>query len=301
MLYYFFTYIESNYNLPGAGLFAYNSFRAGMAAIMALFIALIFGKRIINYLRRKQLGETVRDLGLEGQIEKTGTPTMGGFIIILGALVPVLLFAKLHNPYIILLLISTLWMGGIGFLDDYIKVFRKNKDGLSGKFKVMGQVGLGLIVGLTLFFHPDVVVKENLPQDQKKISIDESGRLHREYFGEAKKMTTTNVPFVKSNQLNYSSLTIGGLIAVIAVMLRKELLIPVLCGIFLVENLSVMLQVSWFKYTKKRYGEGRRIFLMSPLHHHFQMKNYHESKIVNRFLIIGVLLALISVLTLKLR
>ncbi len=404
MLYYLFDYLENEYNLAGAGLFQYLSFRAGMAAIVSLLIATIFGKKIIRKLYALQVGETVRDLGLEGQKEKAGTPTMGGIIIILATLVPVLLFAKLDNVYIVLLVVSTLWMGAIGFLDDYIKVFRKNKEGLKGRFKVLGQVGLGIFVGAMLFFNPNVTVKN---ESTKATTIAEVQAQMEEV-----KSTKTTIPFLKNNEFDYAqliswagenskdwvwlvfipivilivtavsnganltdgidglaagssaiivltlgifawvsgniifsqylnimyiprvgemtifiaafagaligflwyntypaqvfmgdtgSLTIGGVIAVIAISVRKELLIPVLCGIFLVENLSVMMQVSYFKYTKKKYGEGRRIFLMSPLHHHFQKKGYHESKIVMRFLIVGILLAIVSFVTLKIR
>lgn len=404
MLYYLFDYLENEYNLAGAGLFQYLSFRAGMAAIVSLLIATIFGKKIIRKLYALQVGETVRDLGLEGQKEKAGTPTMGGIIIILATLVPVLLFAKLDNVYIVLLVVSTLWMGAIGFLDDYIKVFRKNKEGLKGRFKVLGQVGLGIFVGAMLYFNPNVTVKN---ESTKATTIAEVQAQMEEM-----KSTKTTIPFLKNNEFDYAqliswagenskdwvwlvfipivilivtavsnganltdgidglaagssaiivltlgifawvsgniifsqylnimyiprvgemtifiaafagaligflwyntypaqvfmgdtgSLTIGGVIAVIAISVRKELLIPVLCGIFLVENLSVMMQVSYFKYTKKKYGEGRRIFLMSPLHHHFQKKGYHESKIVMRFLIVGILLAIVSFVTLKIR
>ncbi len=404
MLYYLFDYLENEYNLAGAGLFQYLSFRAGMAAIVSLLIATIFGKKIIRKLYALQVGETVRDLGLEGQKEKAGTPTMGGIIIILATLVPVLLFAKLDNVYIVLLVVSTLWMGAIGFLDDYIKVFRKNKEGLKGRFKVLGQVGLGIFVGAMLYFNPNVTVKN---ESTKATTIAEVQAQMEEV-----KSTKTTIPFLKNNEFDYAqliswagenskdwvwlvfipivilivtavsnganltdgidglaagssaiivltlgifawvsgniifsqylnimyiprvgemtifiaafagaligflwyntypaqvfmgdtgSLTIGGVIAVIAISVRKELLIPVLCGIFLVENLSVMMQVSYFKYTKKKYGEGRRIFLMSPLHHHFQKKGYHESKIVMRFLIVGILLAIVSFVTLKIR
>ncbi|MFV0531493.1 MAG: phospho-N-acetylmuramoyl-pentapeptide-transferase [Flavobacteriales bacterium] len=412
MLYHLFEYLEQQFQIPGAGLFKFITFRAGMAFMFSLFIALIFGKKIINFLRRKQMGELVRDLGLKGQKEKEGTPTMGGVIIILATLLPVLLFAKLTNVYTILLIISTLWMGGIGFLDDYIKVFKKDKEGLAGKFKVLGQVGLGLIVGTTLYFNQNVVVKENLPSHERKIEITENGQIQRHYFTEEIKSTKTNMPFLKNNEFDYAvfltwinkdlkeyawlvfipivifiitavsnganltdgidglaagsssiivatlalfawlsgnvifadylnimyipnlgeltvfcaallggligflwyntfpaqvfmgdtgSLTIGGIIAVLAITERKELLIPVLCGIFFIENLSVMLQVFYFKYTKKKSGEGKRLFKMAPIHHHFQKEGYHESKIVTRFLIVGIILASIAVITLKLR
>jgi len=407
MLYYLFDYLHRAYNLPGAGMFQYISFRAGLAAILSLLIATIFGKRIINLLYRLQVGETVRDLGLVGQKEKAGTPTMGGIIIIIAVLIPALLFTKLSNIYILLLIISTIWMGMIGFADDYIKVFQKNKEGLKGRFKILGQVGLGIIVGATLYFHPEVTVKnENAQASRMREVVRPISTL------EEVKSTKTTIPFMKNNEFDYASLiqwvgkdskkwvwlifipivifiitavsnganltdgidglaagssaiivftlgifswisgniifseylnimyiphvgevtifvaafvgaligflwyntypaqvfmgdtgslTIGGIIAVLAIMVRKELLIPVLCGIFLLENVSVILQVAYFKYTKKRYGEGRRIFLMSPLHHHYQKKGYHESKIVMRFLIVGIILALISFITLKIR
>jgi phospho-N-acetylmuramoyl-pentapeptide-transferase len=408
MLYYLFEYLESQFNLPGAGLFQYITFRGAAAFILALLVSSIYGKRIINYLRKQQVGETIRDLGLEGQTQKAGTPTMGGIIIIFSTLIPVLLLTKLDNIYVIILLITTLWMGAIGFLDDYIKVFKKDKKGLKGKFKVLGQVGLGLIVGSMLYFHDGVTIKEQLPADQQIVQQDGS----RKIFGDAHKSTKTTVPFLKNNELDYSyflsflgdgyekygwivfifvtifivtgisnganltdgidglatgssaiivivlalfawisgniifsdyldvmyipnsgemtvyilafagaligflwyntypaqvfmgdtgSLTIGGIIAVIAIAIRKELLLPILAGIFVVENLSVMLQVSYFKYTKKKFGEGRRIFKMSPLHHHYQKLGYHESKIVVRFWIVGILLAVFAIVTLKLR
>ena len=408
MLYYFFQYLENQFNIPGAGVFQFITFRAAAAFILSLLISSIYGKRIINFLRKQQVGETVRDLGLEGQKQKSGTPTMGGIIIILATLIPAILFSKLDNIYIIILLITTIWMGLIGFLDDYIKVFKKDKEGLKGKFKVLGQVGLGLIVGSMLYFNDDVVIKEQLPIDQQ--IVQENGR--KTVFGDAHKSTKTTVPFFKNNELDYSkalsflgdgyekygwivfilitvfivtgvsnganltdgidglaagssaimvvtlavfawvsgniifadyldvmyipnsgemtvfilafagaligflwyntypaqvfmgdtgSLTIGGIIAVIAIAVRKELLLPILAGIFVVENLSVILQVSWFKYTKKKFGEGRRIFRMSPLHHHYQKLSYHESKIVVRFWIVGILLAVLTIVTLKLR
>ncbi|WP_172919922.1 phospho-N-acetylmuramoyl-pentapeptide-transferase [Capnocytophaga canis] len=404
MLYYLFDYLEKEYNLAGAGLFQYLSFRAGIAAILSLLIATIFGKKIIRRLYALQVGETIRDLGLQGQNEKAGTPTMGGVIIILATLVPVLLFAELENVYIILLVVSMIWMGIIGFADDYIKVFRKNKDGLKGKFKVLGQIGLGLFVGAMLYFNPNVTVKN----ESTKASTVTEVQIQQEEI----KSTKTTIPFMKNNEFDYAdliswagegskdwvwvvfipivilivtavsnganltdgidglaagssaiivltlgifawvsgniifsqylnimyipnvgemtifiaafagaligflwyntypaqvfmgdtgSLTIGGVIAVIAISVRKELLIPLLCGIFLIENLSVMMQVSYFKYTKKKYGEGKRIFLMSPLHHHYQKKGYHESKIVMRFLIVGIILAIMSFVTLKIR
>lgn len=410
MLYYLFDFLEKNYHIPGAGLFQFLTFRAGLAVIFSLLIATIFGKKIINYLRKQQVGETVRDLGLDGQSEKAGTPTMGGIIIILATIVPVLLFAKLENIYVILLLVTTVWMGAIGFIDDYIKVFKKNKEGLSGKFKVIGQVGLGIIVGTTMYLHSDVTVKRQITKDHQNFENITQNRLP-EFYPEEKTLLTT-IPFVKKNQFNYESLvgwmgegakkyvwivfipivifiitavsnganltdgidglaagtsaiigvtlalfawvsgniifadylnimyipntgemtifimsfvgaligflwyntypaqvfmgdtgslTIGGIIAVIAIAIRKEWLIPVLCGIFLFENLSVVMQVGWFKYTKKKYGEGRRIFRMSPIHHHYQIKGFHESKIVTRFWIVGIFLAILTVALLKIR
>lgn len=408
MLYYLFDFLDKQFDIPGSGMFQYTSFRAGMAVLTALLIALFFGKKIINYLRREQLGETVRDLGLEGQKEKTGTPTMGGIIIILATIIPTLLFAKLDNIYIIILLVSTLWLGVIGFLDDYIKVFRKNKEGLAGRFKILGQVGLGLFVGAMIYFSPEVTIKHQVPvHDAPSIGVNIVK------FGNEEKRLDTTVPFVKNNEFNYGdllfwmddagkvqyewiifliavifiitavsnganltdgidglaagtsmiimaalalfafvsgniiladylnivfiprseevvvfsaafiggligflwyntypaqvfmgdtgSLTIGGLIAVIAIIVRKELLLPVLCGIFFTESLSVMLQVAYFKITKRRFGEGRRIFLMSPLHHHYQKLGIHESKIVNRMLIVGFILAVVTIITLKIR
>ena len=406
MLYYIFKYLDEAYNLPGAGLFQYITFRSGIAVILSLLISTIYGKRIISYLRNKQVGETVRELGLDGQVQKAGTPTMGGLIIILATLVPVLLLAKLDNIYIILLLVTTVWMGSIGFLDDYIKVFKKDKDGLKGRFKVIGQIGLGIIVGVTLYFNPNVTIKEDVVLKKQGIET-----VIKSTSPEVKSMETT-IPFVKNNTFDYAevlsfmgddyqnwawlifipvvifiitavsnganltdgidglaagtsaisvlvlgiftfvsgniifsnylnimyipnsgemtiyiaafvgaligflwyntypasvfmgdtgSLTIGGIIAVIAIAVRKELMIPVLCGIFLAENFSVVLQVAYFKYTKKKFGEGRRIFLMSPLHHHYQKKGYHESKIVTRFWIVAIILAIFSLVSLKLR
>ena len=408
MLYYLFEYLESQFSFPGASVFQFITFRAAAAFVLSILISAIYGKRIINFLRKQQVGETVRDLGLEGQKQKSGTPTMGGVIIILATLIPVVLLTKLDNIYIILLIITTVWMGMIGFLDDYIKVFKKDKAGLKGKFKVLGQVGLGVIVGSMLYFNDGVTIKEQLPIEQQV--VQKNGR--KKVFGEAHKSTKTTIPFLKDNELDYSkvlsflgdgyekygwiififitvfivtgvsnganltdgidglaagssaimvvtlaifawvsgniifadyldvmyipnsgemtvfilafagaligflwyntypaqvfmgdtgSLTIGGIIAVIAIAIRKELLLPILAGIFVVENLSVILQVSWFKYTKKKFGAGRRIFKMSPLHHHYQKLSYHESKIVVRFWIVGILLAVISVATLKLR
>lgn len=409
MLYHLFEYLNQFYDIPGAGMIQSVTFRAAITVITSLLIGLFIGKRIINKLRIMQLGETVRDLGLQGQIEKAGTPTMGGVIIIISTIIPVLLFAQLNNIYIIILLISTLWISTIGFLDDYIKVFRKNKKGLAGKFKVLGQIGLGLFVGTMLYFHDDVTIREkneNRVENARVLSLDQT-------FQSPSKSNKSTIPFLKNNELDYDSLlfwmtpddaqkygwlifipivifiitavsnganltdgidglaagssviimgalalfawvagnfifadylnimyipnagevvifsgafiggligflwyntypaqvfmgdtgslTIGGLIAVIALIVRKELLLPILCGIFVAESLSVMMQVGWFKMTKRRFGEGRRIFLMSPLHHHYQKLLYHESKIVNRFLIIGFLLAIIAVITLKIR
>lgn len=410
MLYYLFEYLESEYQFPGATLFQFITFRAAMAIILSLLISTIYGKRIINFLGKKQMGESIRELGLDGQTEKAGTPTMGGIIIILATLVPVLLFAKLDNIYVILLIITTLWMGVIGFTDDYLKIKRKDKEGLAGKFKIIGQVGLGLIVGCTMYFHNDITIKEEKVKSETEqiVNIGEE----TSDFNPAIKSTKTTIPFFKDNEFDYSdlitwispemekyawlifipivifivtavsnganltdgidglaagssaimvltlalfawvsgniifsdylnvmyipnsgemtiyiaafagalvgflwyntypaqvfmgdtgSLTIGGIIAVIAIAIRKEFLIPVLCGIFFIEIVSVMMQVSWFKYTKKRHGEGRRIFLMSPLHHHYQKKGIHESKIVTRFWIVGIFMAIIAVITLKVR
>jgi len=406
MLYYLFKYLEKQYQLPGASLFLFQTFRAGMTVLFSLLIATVYGKRIILFLRKKQIGETIRDLGLQGQRQKAGTPTMGGIIIIISTLLPVLLFADIKNIYIILLIITTVWMGIIGFVDDYIKILKKDKKGLKGRFKIIGPVVLGLIVGATLYFHPEVTIKE-----KDTTRIGENFKVEK-VFGQEIKEVSTNVPFVKGNQLDYAdwiswmgegmaeyawlifipvvilivtavsnganltdgidglaagssaiivltlgifalvsgniqfsdyldifyiprvgellifiaafagaligflwynaypaqvfmgdtgSLTIGGVIAVIAIIVRKELLIPILCGIFFAESLSVMLQVGYFKHTKKKYGEGKRIFLMTPLHHHYQKKQYHESKIVTRFWIVGILLAIISIVTLKVR
>ncbi len=408
MLYYLFEFLDKSTNLPGTGVFQYITFRSGLAVLLSLLISTIFGKKIINFLRNQQVGETVRELGLEGQTQKAGTPTMGGLIIILATLIPVLLLAKLDNIYIVLLIVTTLWMGTIGFIDDYIKIFKKDKEGLKGKFKVIGQVGLGLIVGSVLYFHPGVTVRKDT-QRTNILQTTESGILQ---VALEEKSTATTIPFFKNNEFDYAeiisflgdgfqdyawlifipvvifiitavsnganltdgidglaagtsaisvltlgiftfvsgniifsnylnimyipnsgemtvfisafvgaligflwynsypaavfmgdtgSLTIGGIIAVIAIAIRKELLIPVICGIFLAENLSVVMQVSYFKYTKKKFGEGKRIFLMSPLHHHYQKKGYHESKIVTRFWIVGILLAILSIVTLKLR
>lgn len=409
MLYYFFEYLDKTLNIPGTGVFQYITFRSALAVLLSLMISTIYGKKIINFLRAQQVGETVRELGLEGQTQKAGTPTMGGLIIIVATLIPVLLLAKLNNIYIVLLITTTLWMGTIGFIDDYIKIFKKDKQGLKGIFKVVGQVGLGVIVGATLYFNPGVTVRTDT--STSNINMYQSYEVVRPAPVE-EKSTATTIPFFKNNELDYAealawmgdgyeewawlvfipivifiitavsnganltdgidglaagtsavsvlalgiftfvsgniifsnylnimyipnsgemtvfiaafvgaligflwynsypatvfmgdtgSLTIGGIIAVLAISVRKELLIPLLCGIFLAENFSVVLQVSYFKYTKKRYGEGRRIFLMSPLHHHYQKKGYHESKIVTRFWIVSILLAILSIVTLKLR
>jgi phospho-N-acetylmuramoyl-pentapeptide-transferase len=403
MLYPIFDYLDRVLDIPGTGVFRYISFRAGMAAVISLIITITFGHHIINWIRNRQIGETVRDLGLEGQSQKKGTPTMGGLMMIAAILIPTLLFANLNNIYIILLLITTVWLGLIGFLDDYIKVFRKNKEGLKGRFKIVGQIGIGIIVGATLYYHDDVVVREF----STPVSV-ESGVVETPAFQDVKALKTT-IPFFKNNELDYEnllgfmgesmvpvlyilvaifiitavsnganitdgidglaagtsaiiglaiaifaylsgnaifsqylnimyipnsgelvifaaafigacigflwynaypaqvfmgdtgSLMLGGVIAVLALTLRKELLIPIMCGIFLVENLSVMIQVSYFKYTKRKYGEGRRVFLMSPLHHHYQKTGIHEAKIVTRFWIVGILLAVITLATLKLR
>ncbi|WMJ75502.1 phospho-N-acetylmuramoyl-pentapeptide-transferase [Cytophagaceae bacterium ABcell3] len=404
MFYYLFDFLDQEYDFIGAGVFRFITFRAGMAMMFSLLVSLIFGKRLITWLRVKQIGESVRDLGLQGQMAKKGTPTMGGVLIIASIVIPALLFARLESIYIILLLIATLWLGAIGFLDDYIKIFKKNKEGLAGRFKIVGQVVLGLIVGLVLVFNDDVVVRKYLaPPVETETTI---GVSHR--YEDIKAMVST-IPFFKDNELNYNeifgflgdeftwifyvlvvivvitavsnganltdgidglaagtcaiigvtlgifayvsgnaifanylnimyipgsgellvfcgafvgacigflwfnsfpaqvfmgdtgSLTLGGVIAVLALTVRKELLLPIVCGIFLIENLSVMIQVGYFKYTKKKYGEGRRIFKMSPLHHHYQKIGYHESKIVARFWIVGILLAILSVATLKLR
>jgi phospho-N-acetylmuramoyl-pentapeptide-transferase len=398
MLYYLFEYLEQEFQLPGASLFQFISFRASIAIIFSLLVSLIFGKQIIQLLHRNQMGESIRDLGLEGQKEKAGTPTMGGVIIILSTLLPVLLFAKLDNIYILLLIITTIWMGSIGFIDDYIKIKQKNKEGLKGRFKIIGQVGLGLIVGITLYFHPDVTIRENAKLGQEVVVNEKSTKttiplLKNNEFDYAEVITWIDeswsvyawlvfIPFVifivtaVSNGANLTdgidglaagtatlivlvlgvfawfsgniifsdylnvmyipdvselvifiaafagglvgflwyntypaqvfmgdtgSLTIGGIIAVLALSVRKELLIPVLCGVFFIESLSVILQVGYFKYTKKKTGVGKRIFLMAPIHHHFQKQGYHESKIVTRFWIITIALAIISLVTLKIR
>lgn len=403
MLYPIFDYLDKALDFPGAGVFQYISFRAGMAALVSLIVTITFGHRIIAWIRNRQIGETVRDLGLEGQTQKKGTPTMGGLMIIAAILIPTLLFADLTNIYIQLLLITTVWLGGIGFLDDYIKVFKKNKEGLAGRFKILGQIGIGIVVGATLYFHEDVVIRDF----QTPVSIEE-GVVETPVYQDVKVAKTT-IPFVKNNELNYEtllgflgeamtpvlyifvvifiitavsnaanltdgidglaagtsaiigltiaifayisgnaifsqylnvmyipnsgelvifasafigacigflwynaypaqvfmgdtgSLMLGGVIAVLALTLRKELLIPLMCGIFVVENVSVILQVGYFKYTKRKYGEGRRVLLMSPLHHHYQKKNIPEAKIVTRFWIVGILLAVMTLATLKLR
>ena len=410
MLYYLFEFLQE-LDFPGAGVFQYITFRAGMAIIFALLFGTIFGKQIIKILQKQQIGEVVRDLGLEGQYQKKGTPTMGGIIIIASIVIPVLLFSKLDNIYIILMLISTIWMGVIGFIDDYIKVFKKDKEGLAGKFKIAGQVGLGLIVGLTLFLNDGVVVREKIPGETVIVQTETGESVERPATRDVKS-TVTSIPFFKDNKFDYSSvlwflgdqaskwgwlifimavifiitavsnganitdgldglatgtsaiigttlgvfaylssnviyadylnimyipmseelvvfvaafigatvgflwynsfpaqvfmgdtgsLTLGGIIAVFAILLRIELLIPILCGIFMVENISVMIQVSWFKFTKRKYGAGRRVFLMAPLHHHYQKKGYTESKIVTRFWIVGIILAVLTIVTLKIR
>lgn len=404
MLYYFFEYLDKHFNIPGAGVFQYISFRALGATVLSLFIAATYGKTIINYLRKKQMGETIRDLGLAGQMEKAGTPTMGGFIILASLLIPVLLFAKLSNVYIVLLIITALWTGLIGFVDDYLKKFKNNKDGLHGRFKIVGQVGLGVIVGLTLSFNDNVRIRI---YEQPLLSSN-LGEIQR--YRDIIHPTVTTIPFIKNNEFDYKallfgwlpeeytwviytiiaifiitavsnganitdgidglaagvsgiialtlgvlaylsgntkfsqylnimyipnsgelvifcaafigacvgflwynaypaqvfmgdtgSLMLGGVIAVIALAIRKEWLIPFMCGIFIAENLSVIVQVSYFKYTRRKYGEGRRVLLMSPLHHHYQKKGIHESKIVTRFWIVGIILAILTLATLKLR
>lgn len=412
MLYHLFQWLDEAYNLPGAGLFQFSTFRAALAVLISLGISTIYGERIIKFLQRQQMGEQIRDLGLEGQAEKAGTPTMGGLIIIAATLIPVLLLGNLENIYIILLIVTTVWMGIIGFLDDYKKKMKKNKDGLAGKYKVIGQVGLGIIVGATMFFHNDITIREEIRQTAGAEKIEITSLRGNAKFDKAHKSLKTTIPFMKDNEINYESiltffnedwkdyawiifipivifiitavsnganltdgidglaagtsaiivltlgifafisgniifsdylnvmyipgtgemlifiaafvgsligflwynaypaqvfmgdtgsLTIGGIIAVLAVATRKEWLIPILCGIFLMENLSVVMQVGYFKYTKKKFGEGRRIFLMSPLHHHYQKKGIHESKIVSRFWIVGILLAVLSIITLKIR
>ena len=424
MLYYLFKYLHEHWHLAGTGVFRYITFRAALALIFSLIISLIFGKRIIELIRKKQIGETIRNLGLEGEKQKAGTPTMGGIIIITAIIIPTILLAKLHNIYIILMLLTTLWLGALGFMDDYIKVFKKDKEGLKGKFKIIGQIGVGLMVALILYFHPDVVIRERLISNQNDAwaYIDDKKAENQEkinipiYAKTETKCLKTTIPFVKNNELNYTdliawvcndcekygwivfipivilivmavsnganitdgidglasgtsaiigvtlailayvsgnrifadylhimfipntgelvifisafvgacigflwyntypaqifmgdtgSLTLGGIIAVFAIAIRKELLLPILCGIFLVENLSVILQVAYFKYQKRKkgleYAKEHRLFKMAPLHHHFQKLGYHESKIVMRFLIVGILLAALSIITLKLR
>jgi phospho-N-acetylmuramoyl-pentapeptide-transferase len=415
MLYHLFQAMD--FSVPGSGVFNYISFRAGMALILSLVISMLFGKSLVRMLHRLQVGETVRDLGLEGQLQKQGTPTMGGLIIIGATLVPTLLFARLSNVYIVLMMLALVWLGTIGFIDDYIKVFKKDKRGLAGAFKVIGQVGIGMVIGLTVYFHPAIRTKVEVPQviaeqfepNEVTTFTEENGT---EHFLLDRRQPNTTIPFVKGNEFNYSSvlglfgrearqytwvlyvlvvvfiitavsnganitdgidglaagtsaiivlalgiltyiggnivfaqyldvmyipgigelvvfvgallgacigflwynaypaqvfmgdtgsLALGGVIAALAILVRKELLIPVLCGVFLVENLSVMLQVSWFKFTRRKYGEGRRIFRMAPLHHHYQKLGYHESKIVTRFWIVGVMLAVLTIVTLKLR
>jgi phospho-N-acetylmuramoyl-pentapeptide-transferase len=412
MFYYLFKYLDTVFNFPGAGVFEYLSFRAAMALITSLIISLLFGKRWISFLNRKQVGETIRDLGLEGQLEKQGTPTMGGLIILTSILVPVLLFAKLGNIYILLMIFTTVWLGSLGFTDDYIKVFKKDKQGLKGMYKIAGQVVLGLIVGLVMYFNSDIVVREKASVETNIVTeLDQTGPSSKFSVSDIRS-TKTTIPFVKNNEFDYASLlswlggdykkyaflvfipivifiivavsnganltdgmdglatgtsavigltlgllawlsgniifadylnimylpnageltifisafvgamvgflwyntypaqvfmgdtgslSIGGIIAVYAIIIRKELLIPILCGIFLAESLSVILQVSYFKHTKKKYGEGVRIFKMSPLHHHFQKLGYPEPKIVQRFLIVGIFLAVLTIVTLKLR
>lgn len=418
MLVYLFKYLDT-LDIPGAGMFQYITFRSAMAVITSLVISLLIGKRIIQFLQKKQVGEVVRDLGLEGQYQKKGTPSMGGIIILASILVPTLLFAKLDNVYVLLMILTTVWLGLIGFLDDYIKIFKKNKEGLAGRFKIIGQVGLGLIVGLTLFFSNDVIIEEKVKVSSLTVRervellnnatpVSSQGEIAME-----RKSTKTTIPFVKNNEFDYEwlvafipenyrqpfkwlvfvlavifiltavsnganltdgldglatgtsaitgtalgilaylssnviyasylnimyipgseelvifasafigatigflwynsfpaqvfmgdtgSLALGGIIAVYAIIIRKELLVPILCGIFLIENLSVMMQVAWFKRTKRKYGEGRRIFLMAPLHHHYQKKGYPEPKIVTRFWIVAIMLAVISIVTLKIR
>jgi phospho-N-acetylmuramoyl-pentapeptide-transferase len=413
MLYYLFSFLEKNYSVPGAGVFQYITFRMAMAVITSLIITTVYGRRLIDYLRFKQVGETVRNLGLEGQMQKAGTPTMGGIIIILGIVVPTILFAKLENVYVLMMLGTTLWLGTIGFMDDYIKVFKKNKEGLAGRFKITGQVGLALIIGFTMYSNPDIVIRQEVkPPIQYDRPVGFHMKGNKPIYTQDIQSTKTTIPFYKNNEFDYAkvlkflgkgyekydlvvfmffviviitaisnganitdgidglatgtsaiigltlailayvssntviadylnimyipdsgelvifagafvgacvgflwynsypaqvfmgdtgSLAIGGIIAVFAIMIRKELMLPLLCGIFVIENLSVVMQVSWFKFTKKRYGEGRRIFLMAPLHHHYQKKGFHEAKIVTRFWIICIMLAILTVITLKLR
>ena len=417
MLYYLFDWLDKAFDFPGAGVFQYISFRAAMAVITSLIITIIFGKPIIKYLRKKQIGETVRDLGLEGQKQKEGTPTMGGIIILAAILIPTVLFAKIDNIYVIVMIITTIWLGLLGFLDDYIKVFKKNKEGLPGKYKILGQVGLGLVVGLIIMFHPDITIKERKSVETyvetHNVNIDKNyDKATKEFSEHPIKSTKTTIPFVKNNEFDYAnlitwmgdwakdwvwllfvivvifivtavsnaanltdgidglatgtsaiiggtlailawvsgniifsnylnimflpnigeltifvaafvgatigflwynthpaeifmgdtgSLALGGIIAVFAILIRKELLIPILCGIFVVENMSVIIQRSYFKHTKKKYGEGRRVFLMAPIHHHYQKKGIPEQKLVQRFFLVGIILAVITIVTLKLR
>ena len=426
MLYYLFEFLENNYNLPGTGVFHYISFRSALAIITSLLVSMVFGGRIIKLIRNNQISEQVRELGLTGEEKKDGTPTMGGLIILSAILIPTLLFARLDNIYILIMLISTVWLGIIGFIDDYIKVFRKDKDGLAGRFKILGQLGLGIIVGLVMVFHPDITIKEKLESPFEvnelrlvnigdTLSIADYKIRHTDEFGFkkiAEKSSKTTIPFFKNNEFNYHSLTawmgegmskyswllfiivvifvitavsnganmtdgldglaagtsaiigatlvlfcyvsgniiaadylnimyipdsgelviymsafvgscvgfmwynsfpaqvfmgdtgslsLGGIIAVVAILIRKELMIPILCGVFLIENLSVIIQVGYFKYSKKKYGIGRRVFKMAPLHHHFQKLGIHESKIVTRFWIVGIMLAILTIVTLKLR
>jgi phospho-N-acetylmuramoyl-pentapeptide-transferase len=409
MLYYLFQFLDERFDFPGAGLFQYISFRAACSIILSLTISLVFGKRLIDILKRRQVGETVRDLGLQGQMEKAGTPTMGGLIILAAILIPTLLFARLTNIYILTMLVATIWLGIVGFMDDYIKVFKKDKKGLAGTSKIIGQIGVGLIVASMLYFNENVYIKTKVSDTPS--SFNSANQANDPTLWQEEKSLKTTIPFVKDNEFNYAwlipdswqtktglfilfaivvviivtavsnganitdgidglaagtsaiigvtlallaylsgnyifadylnimyiphagelvifisafvgacigflwyntypaqvfmgdtgSLALGGIIATFAIAIRKELLIPILCGIFLIENLSVMIQVSYFKYTKKKYGEGRRIFLMSPLHHHYQKKGYHESKIVSRFWIIGIMLAVLTIITLKTR
>src|SRR6185312_4134967 len=413
MFYYLFNYLNKNYSIPGAGVFQYISFRMAMAVITSLLVTTVFGRRLIDYLRFKQVGETVRNLGLEGQMQKAGTPTMGGIIIILGILIPTLLFAKLSNIYVIMMLVTTIWLGAIGFLDDYIKIFKKNKEGLAGKFKIVGQVGLALYIGFTMYGNPNIVIRQEVNRNNlSDVPVHFHMRNNTPVLTQDVRSTKTTMPFYKNNEFDYGkvlkfigantnhysllvfmffviiivtavsnganitdgidglatgssaiigvtlailayvsgnefiadylnimyipnsgelvifagafvgacvgflwynsfpaqvfmgdtgSLAIGGIIAVFAIMIRKELMVPLLCGVFLVENLSVIIQVSWFKYTRIRFGTGRRVFLLAPLHHHYQKKGFHESKIVTRFWIIGILLAIMTIVTLKLR
>jgi phospho-N-acetylmuramoyl-pentapeptide-transferase len=413
MLYYLFNYLNKNYSIPGGGVFQYITFRTAMAVIVSLIVTTAYGRKLIDYLRYKQVGETVRNLGLEGQMQKAGTPTMGGIIIILGILIPTLLFAKLDNIYIIMMLVTTVWLGAIGFLDDYIKVFKKNKEGLAGRFKITGQIGLALFIGFTMYNNKDIIIRQEV---KLPVTVDAPVAFHMKgkmpVYTQDLKSTKTTMPFYKNNEFDYAkvirfigdgydhyslvvflffviviitavsnganitdgidglatgtsaiigitlailayvsgntviadylnimyipnsgelvifagafvgacvgflwynsypaqvfmgdtgSLAIGGIIAVFAIMIRKELMVPLLCGVFLVENLSVIIQVSWFKFTRRKYGEGRRVFLMAPLHHHYQKKGFHESKIVIRFWIISILLAIVTIITLKLR